>query len=522
MMHVYRSWWTRGVVVGMVLACSAGGTVLGQSGDPGASGAPAASLEPGSSPAIEDDVCARFRQDVPLAGRSSSRGALHTTRLAVTQGEAAGEDPYACRLPAWDPSLAWPFAGAVGVENAFHWSEAAGETVEAQGEIVGVGWVPIRLSGADANSIRKANAFSTHGAANLAIKAGKYLLVQVETAEVPAIAATRNLSFHLGTDKDGDAGNNTPSSTEDPQTPFQDLQNIYTVSLAKGGAAPALYATDFAGRPNADGSLWYNDTTTPFAARITDAPAGVQFLLADKSVGDSFRPISYNDAAVTGGRSKPIALVGGSDTPIRRSFDQVVSPTGSDFAAIGTRMGLVPKGGIADALVGCMDVDVIHQPVTVDLFVGGITQLDHEMRSGTPMIWCSWPTFADRDAIEAWFGNADPDGDGVAGLRIRVYVRVDETPLQLQRSRAKIILRGGNFYFGTTVGLDKFGRYRITKIELGETGDPNVDRIFKHAADAFVQIMPPWNVARPEGLTAGDAACVSPDDKQALDGEEGH
>jgi hypothetical protein len=505
---------TRGVRT--VLAALLAATAITQGVDAQGASPPAPSSPGSNGPAptaaMGGEVCAKFQD--PAAG-------------AANGGAAAVQPGYDCRLPAWDASLAWPFAGTLDAAEAFHWSDATGESIDPQGEITGVGWVPVHLTKADARSLLKAGAFLTSGAkANKAIKAGDYLLIQIETAETPAIAADRNLSFHLGTDRRNDPGNNTPSSVTDPLSPYQDLQDVYTLYLAAGRKAGSLYSTDFAAPPLSNGSAWYNGNTA-FAARLTTSPAGVQFLLPAKAVGDTFRPISSSDRKPDAVRGVQLAAVDGSDVPILDSYDQgTVAPTGADFGAIGTRLGLLPKHGIANALVGCLEADLVHQPLVLDsLNIAGKVEENAEMLSQTPVIWCTWPTFADGDALATWFNFADADGDGATIVSVTVTVverYIDKTTgkdtrqEQRQTSQARITLRGGNVYVGLVVGLRHFGYHHIESIELGSTLNAEADRILGKSAAAAAAIMPPWSVGPDEGVTAGDSSCIPPDAREAV------
>jgi hypothetical protein len=499
-----------------VLAALLAATAIAQGVD--AQGAsPPASRSPGSNGPVSTapiggDVCAQF-QDPAV-------GAANGAATAVQPG-------YDCRLPAWDASLAWPFAGTLDAAEAFHWSDPTGESVDPQGEITGVGWAPVHLTKADAKSLLKADPFLTSSAKpNRAIKAGDYLLVQIETAEMPAVAADRNLSFHVGTDRKDDPGNNTPASVTDPLSPYQDLQDVYTVYLAAGRDAPSLHSSDFAAAPRSDGSTWYNGDTA-FAARVTRSPAGVQFLLPAKAVGDTFRPISSSDRKPDAVQLTQLATIDGSDVPFLSTYDQgTVVPTGSDFGAIGTRLGLLPKHGIANALVGCLEADLVHQPLVLDsLNIAGKVEKNAEMLSQTPVIWCTWPTFADGDVLATWFNFADADGDGATIVPVTVTVverYIDKTTgkdirqEQRQTSEARITLRGGNVYVGLVVGLRHFGYHHIEGIELGSTLNAEADRILGKSAAAAAAIMPPWSVGPDEGVTAGDSSCIPPDVKAAV------
>jgi hypothetical protein len=437
-------------------------------------------------------------------------------------------DPYQCRLPAWDSGPAWSFGGTLQSDEAFHWADARGESVEPQGEIVGVGWVPLSLGRRDAQRLARSKAFVTRGDASKAIRPGRYLLVQIESAAEPRALATRNLSFHLGTDRRGDPANNAPASVAQPENPYQDIQDVYTLYLRKGGAGPELYSTDLAGKPDANGSPWYN-ATTPFAARIISDPPGVQFLVPEKAMGATFRPISFSDAKPQAVRGL-LTSVRRSDPRIPRTNDQgsdtPVIPTGSDFGAIGTRLGLFPRNGIADAMVGCTEADTIHVALTVDsLAIDGTKVPDPTLPSQTPLIWCTWPTFSDGDLLAQWFNAADADGDRVTLVPATLIVKESIWDPQAKRTRSRelrqetklrVTLRGGNLYVGAMVGLGSYGYHDLTGIELGSTLNADADRILRRSVDAALAVLPPWSVDEAEGWTAGDASCLPADVREPL------
>jgi hypothetical protein len=156
-----------------------------------------------------------------------------------------------------------------------------------------------------------------------------------------------------------------------------------------------------------------------------------------------------------------------------------------------------------------MSADVLHEPVRLQLTVDNRTQSDAEMKSGTPLIWCLWPTFEDLDAITKWLPQRDPDNDGVAELGVGMSVRENGTR-QLQATFAKVTIRGGNVYVGTVIGLNEGGHHALAALQLGESGVLQVDRALQRSADTVVRIMPPWNVAQPGGLVAGDVGCAPP------------
>jgi hypothetical protein len=481
--------------------------------------APGASAQgPSGSPAATD-VCAPFGgTDVPPTGST------RTVASAVTAPAEA--DPYACPLPAWDDvTVAWPFPGTVDTEHAYRWPDASGESADPQTDLVATAWAPVRLSRRDANRIRRDGSFSTLGDPARAIRDGRYLIVQLETAETPEIATGANRAFHVATDRAGDAENNSPSGVAAPSSPFQDTQDVYTSFLVGGRDTPSLYATDLAGKVDANGSPWYN-ARGPFAARITQETPGVQFLLPMNRVGDTFRSVTATTRSQAAVSTALIGTDQGTGGP-PRVFDQgTVIPEGSDFGAVGTKLGLFPRNGIANAMVGCLEADTIHLPVDLDsLAVNGRPFPESQMPSQTPVIWCTWPTFEDGDALASWFNSADADGDGVTIVPVTVRVKEAWWDTASQRTvsleltqvgEARVTLRGGNLYVGVVIGLGMHGYHDILSIELGSTLNEGVDAILQRSADTAVAVMPAWSVDETEGWTAGDPECIPGEAREAV------
>ena len=388
---------------------------VAQDGSPAASG-PAASSGPVHESACRAPMCAPRSSRMTRVGiqRCAARSLVgRASALGRSAAALVEDDPYACRLPAWDPAAAWPFAGTVDAANAFHWAEPDGESTDPQGEIVGVGWAPVSLTKANAKALVKSKAFTTKGDAGKAIKAGDYVLIQIETAEAPAISADRNLSFHIGTDRHNDPGNNTPSSVEDPLSPYQDLQDVYTVYLVAGTtAAQPVRDRLRRARSAANGSPWYNGKTA-FAARLTTEPPGVQFLLPAKAVGESFRPISSSTPVAGGTRGRLVASIAGQRHPAAAD----IRPGHGRANGLRLRRDRDTHGPVPARRHRQRDGRLPgrgHHPPSPrsldSLTVNGQARSNTQMLSGTPLIWCTWPTFEDGDVLAAWFKKADPTG----------------------------------------------------------------------------------------------------------------
>ena len=173
---------------------------------------------------------------------------------------------------------------------------------------------------------------------------------------------------------------------------------------------------------------------------------------------------------------------------------------------------------MANALVGCTSADVLHQPVPLDGLDDGVTlqpdgttyQEDATTRSGTPLIWCVWPTYADLDEITDWFERYDFENDGVVEVEASLHVR-EKGVEQIQWTRLRLILRGGNLYAGLVIGLNAYGHHVLTEFNLKKTGNEVVDRILQGSASAVTTAMSPWDVGPAEGLVAGEDSCTPPD-----------
>ena len=252
---------------------------------------PAPSEGPGAleSPGAAGDICEQFSEG--LVVRSSSPIA-RSGGLAAEPATPVERD--LCPLPAWDGVAdVSDLPGTVAATSAFYVSDPTDDMNDPEANIIGVGVVPVSLSSAQAKQIVKSGAFSTRGTPSKVIKAGKYRLIHVLTSERPASAPGRNLSFHVATDRQGDRSRDIPTSVAQPMSPLRGERDAYSVIFGAGAAKPGLYSTDFAGKQTA-GSAWYNDTA-PFAARVTDSPAGIQYLVPEKGLGPNVRVISYTD-----------------------------------------------------------------------------------------------------------------------------------------------------------------------------------------------------------------------------------
>ncbi|MET0772796.1 MAG: hypothetical protein ABWZ82_06920 [Candidatus Limnocylindrales bacterium] len=495
--------------VGSLLLASIGAPTFAQDTSAPPSDAPTASGAPSQDP------CARFRQDTAASGAPNVAAIALAQEVTTPGEEAAPVDPYQCTLPAWDPSEAWPFGGSVDTAHAFHWSLPRTEGVPADGDIVGVGWAPIRLNGRQARQVRNADVFTTSGPENRTIRNGDYMLIQIETAEVPTGGGDVNRGFHLGTDADGKRSNNVPATVEDPDSVFQDLQNLYTFYQTAGRDAPILASTDFgSGKPGADGTVWYNDNER-FAGRVTESPPGVQFLVRKSALGDGFRPFMIGPAP-SAARPAGIASIVGTDLPGPVVLDQGSSvpefPEGSDYATMGTNLGVLPRNGQVNGAAGALRLDVAHgtPPLTYTLRDASGNPLTFPCLSGSPLIWTQWLTFEDWDEILGWFRDQGMDEGDVAEVPIDLLVNKDGQPMT-QRTVARVTLRGGNLWVGTVVCLTGYGSYELTGIELDALNPTPIDDILANGGGEIRRRAPRWQVGEEEGRAGGGVSLDSPE-----------
>jgi hypothetical protein len=491
--------------VASLLVASLGVTTLAQGPSASPPDVPAASGAP------TRDLCARFRQD------AATGAAPGVAAVALAQEVAESADPTLCTLPAWDPSEAWTFGGRVDTERAFHWTLPRTEGVPADADIIGVGWVPIRLNARQARQVRNADVFATSGPEDRTIRNGDYVLVQIETAEVPTVGGDVNRGFHLGTDADGKRGNNVPAAVEAPDSAFQDLQNVYTFYQTAGRDQPTLASTDFgSGKPGADGTVWYNDNVR-FAGRVTESPPGVQFLVRKNALGEGFRPFMIGPGP-SGARPAGVASIVGTDLPGPAVLDQgdpvPVFPSGSDVATMGTRLGLFPRNGQVNGAAGDFWLGVLHgtPPLSYQLSDASGDPLTLPCLSGTPLIWTQWLTFEQWDTVKEWF-DQNRDEDGVVEVPIDLLVTHDGQPMT-QRTVVRVTLRGGNLWMGTVVCLTGYGSYLLEGMELDALNVTPIDELLANGAGEIRRRAPRWQVGEGEGRAAGGPAPETPEDGQ--------
>lgn len=459
---------------GSLLIALGGLPAAGQDASPGASDVP------GASEGTSVELCARFHQEATQTSRIGTLGLAQAASQSPEPGASEPSVVQSCRLPSWDPTDAWPFRGTIDREQAFHWSLAGTDGVTSQGDIVGVGWAPIQLTAAQARRLVRADAFHTFGAADRAIRAGSYLLVQIETAATPELPPDLNRAFYLGTDRDGDRSNDRPATAQNPYDAFQGLQNLYLFQQLAGRRTPTLTSTDFGSdKRSPQGSVFHNDDV-PFAARITETPPGVQFLLRRNTVGDTFRPIVLEQRPSSGLSGPRIASIAGVDMGAPLVLDQDGSPfaDGYDVGFLEFWPQQVPLDGQIRPFVSDIWLDTQHQPPVEGTILGltfqGEPILDFSCPSRTD-IWAEIQ--ATQEQISTLLYDARVIDERLhRELTARLDWLLNASSLQ-QTVRADLIVLDQRLFLHVPVCHPGGGLYGLTDIEFGPTGDADVDVI---------------------------------------------
>ena len=113
------------------------------------------------------------------------------------------------------------------------------------------------------------------------------------------------------------------------------------------------------------------------------------------------------------------------------------------------------------------------------------------------------------EALRAWFGDADDDGDGRVALPAEVNLFEDGVVIG-QRPDVELSLDGDRLQMALTLGITRRGYEVLRAVELEATGDAAVDAWLAQASDVFVEAMPPFRSGRQAGLLVGEGigACV--------------
>jgi hypothetical protein len=403
-------------------------------------------------------------------------------------GLGAEEPAELCLLPDASGAGTFPIPGATRGQG-FSWTDPDDDMLDAQADIVAVGWVPVMLSRAEARKLARSGEFVTRGNASKVISAGNYVLIQVVTREKPATDPRRNLSFHLGTDRHGDRTRRSPSTVIQPLSPLAGARNAYTVFLGQSSTGPAAYSTDFAGKL-VNGSPWYNDTT-PFAARISDAPAGIQYLVPAKNIGTEFRVVSYTDED----GATPPAGEGPALTP------------GFDALDVGRKLGPLPLNGMVGARLGCVDVELVHERVILESisFGDGAEQEDAELPSHMPVTGCFFVRNDEREDIEAFLDEVgDEEGVAHGSIQLTVYEggRILHEVVDLD-----VLLEDGMLYLEFPVGITQYGYHAVLDVEVMPTGSGALDALLEDAALELIDALDPTVVTEDPGLIQGTGEC---------------
>jgi hypothetical protein len=334
---------------------------------------------------------------------------------------------------------------------------------------VGVGRVPVR----DASSLRRAGDVLHVGNRRQAIRDGEALLIRTVLGSAPDAIPDGYAGVHVGTDVDGVRSNDAPSGVEAPSGPFAGLQEVYSFSVAAGEEPDILFSDLARG--------WYKGKQAYVASR--PAPEVVDILVRPEHFGETFRVATFTDTSAGGGY---------------------------DVAGLGGILATIPLDGRVEAAPSCLEASVASEPFVVErLIENGQTFRDLE----TPRSWTGTARFAltdeERAALEALIATGDVDLDGAIDLAGEA-VLVEEGLNVRQIPRLSLAVQGGEAVLRLGLGLARRGFIVIRDIVVEPTGDAIVDAFVTRAADALVDAVPPFRVARRSGLVLASAAgaCV--------------
>jgi hypothetical protein len=402
---------------------------------------------------------------------------------APVAGQDGSDDPPGCdgaAVPATGCRIgSWPADGAAALPSRFGriepgvWVTDPGGDAPAGGLdilAVGVGRVPVR----DASALRRAGDVLRVGNRRQAIRDGQALLIRTVLGSAPDAILDGHAGGHGGTDVDGVSSNDAPSGVEAPAGPFAGLQEVYSFSVAAGEEPDVLFSDLARG--------WYKGKQAFAASR--PAPEVVDILVRPERFGESFRVATFTDTTAGGGY---------------------------DVAGLGGILATIPLDGRVEAAPACLEASVASGPFVVErLIENGQTFRDLE----TPRSWTGTARFAvtdeERAALEALIATGDVDQDGAIDLTAEA-VLVEEGLNVRQTPRLSLSLQDGEAVLVLALGLARRGFIVIRDVAVEPTGDAAIDAFLARAADALVDALPPFRVARRSGvvLASPTGACVA-------------
>jgi hypothetical protein len=248
---------------------------------------------------------------------------------------------------------------------------------------------------------------------------------------------------------------------------------VYSVSAAAGEEPDALFSDLARG--------WYKGRQ-PFAAH-RPSPEVVDILVRPERFGEAFRVATFAESTIG---------------------------AGYDVAGIGGTLSTIPLDGRVPVTPTCLEAAVATEPFVVErLIENGQTFRDVE----TPRSWTGTARFAltdeERSALERLIATEDVDADGAIELAGEA-VLVEEGLNVRQTPRLSLRLQDGEAALVVGLGLTRRGFIVIRDIALEPSGDAVVDAVLTRAADAFVDAVPPFRVARRGGpvLISPNGSCL--------------
>jgi hypothetical protein len=368
----------------------------------------------------------------------------------------------------------WPTDGAAALPSRFGriepgvWmTDPAGDAPAGGLDIlaVGAGRVPVR----EASALRRSEDVLRVGNRRQAVRDGEALLIRTVLGSPPDAIADGHAGVHVGTDVDGVRSNDAPSGVEAPSGPFAGLQEVFSFTVAAGEEPDILFSDLARG--------WYKGKQAYAASR--PAPEVVDILVRPERFGETFRVATFTDTTAGGGY---------------------------DVVGIGGVLAPIPLDGQVDAAPTCLEASVATEPFVVERLVeNGQTFRDLE----TSRSWTGTARFAltdgERAALEALIATGDLDQDGAIGL-VGEAVLVEEGQNVRQTPRLGLRVDDGEAVLGIALGLARRGFIVIRDVAIEPTGHATVDAVLTRAADALVDAVPPFRVARRGGPVLASAA----------------
>ncbi len=402
-----------------------------------------------------------------LSGMAFSGPASAQEPVACLPGQAASE----CRLPAWPEDALDTVPSPFGAVEGTAWlDDVAGDAPPGGLDILSVGIGSVDI--ADVAAVRTMDGLLASGKLKRAVRPGRNVLVRVVLDRPLDSIGDGHAGIHVATDIDRSRSNNAPAGVDAGQQPFAGSEDVYTVAYASTNGKTQLLDSDLS-------KGWY-EGDDPFAAAWA-SPTVLDLLVRPEAMGDGLVVVTFSTAAEGG-------------------YDSLA--LGSAPIPVDGQVGLRPI---------CLEASIASEPFMVERLVEGRQTLrDVE----APASWRGGASFpvsgAALEVLQSLVGRLDEDGDGVVALPSSVNLFEDGVVIG-QRPDVRLRLDGDTAQLALEIGLIRRGYDVLRAVELAPTGDAPADAWLARAAEAFVEVMPPFRVGRRAGLLVGEAigTCTS-------------